>query len=134
MQFSDNDFDINFSYSTASGDLVIQATEGTNVSTSKTGHADSQVFIQASVTVTIVNLIAGTEVRIYNANTTTELDGVESSSTSFPFTYNYTGDYHVDIVLHSLNYKWQKLTNIELTSTAQSIPVSQIFDRDYENT
>ena len=132
LQFSNNDFDINFSLAT-SGDLLIQATNGTSASTYKLGNSNSTVTIENSVTVTIVNLIAGTEVRIYDFSTKNQRDGTESSNTTFEFTYNYTGDFHVDIVLHNLDYKWQKLTEILLSSSAQSIPVSQIFDRDYEN-
>jgi len=88
--------------------------------------------VQTSLSLT--NLQVNSEVRIYSAGTITELDGIESSSTSFTYDYTWTGtDILVDIVIHHQDYQYIRYTNISLGSTGLSIPIQQVFDRNYSN-
>ena len=66
---------------------------------------------------------------MYQAGTTTEVAGVENSGTTETFSINVGS---VDIVIHNLNYLYQKLFTIDTTSD-RSIPIQQQIDRQYEN-
>lgn len=85
------------------------------------------------VTLTLTGLVANSEVRIYSAGTTTELAGVENSGTTFQYSYTYAASTFVDIVIHNVGYVYQRLANLELGSANSSIPITQIFDRNYSN-
>ena len=85
------------------------------------------------VTLTLTGLVANSEVRIYSAGTTTELAGIENSGTTFQYSYTYAASTFVDIVIHNVGYIYQRLANFELGSSNASIPITQIFDRNYSN-
>lgn len=79
-------------------------------------------------------LIDNTEVRIYEAGTTTLLGGVENSSGgTFSYVYDYSPGEYVDIMLVSLGYEIIRLENVELTANGSSIPIQQRVDRNYSN-
>lgn len=80
---------------------------------------------------TVTGLQNNSEVRIYSEGTADELAGVENS-TSF-FSYNYTGSDMVDIVIHHIDYIPIRLTGLVLQNNSSSLPVQQIFDRNYSN-
>jgi len=78
------------------------------------------------------------EVEVYYENTTTsgeivELGGVENSSSSFQYLYNYTDNTYVDIVIHHLNYQYFRMDSYELPEADTSLPISQVVDRSYLN-
>jgi hypothetical protein len=74
-------------------------------------------------------LQADSEVRVYEAGTFTEIDGVENSGTSFSTSVTVPS---VDIVIFSLQYLPIKLFAIDTTSNV-ALPISQQFDRNYNN-
>lgn len=78
---------------------------------------------------TLTGLQANTEVRIYQAGTTTEIDGVENSGTTFATT---TSASSVDIVVHALGYEYQRLSGVD-TSQNLTLPIQQRADRNYSN-
>lgn len=78
---------------------------------------------------TLTGLKANSEVRIYQAGTTTEIDGVENSGTTFATT---TSESSVDIVVHALGYEYQRLNGVD-TSQNLTLPISQRVDRNYSN-
>ena len=84
-------------------------------------------------TLTLTGLVANSEVRIYTAGTTTELDGVENSGTTFAYQYEYVAATTVDIVVHKADYKHIRLEDFLLGSGDASLPIQQIFDRNYSN-
>ena len=77
----------------------------------------------------LTGLQANTEIRVYDAGTTTELAGVENSGTSFTATLVQSS---VDIVVLSLGYEYQKLKNVN-TSQNLTLPIQQRVDRSYSN-
>jgi hypothetical protein len=87
-----------------------------------------------SPTLTISGLQNPSEVRVFDAGTTTQLAGQEDV-TSGSFTWVYDPDVgSVDISILSLGYQNLRLLNVSLPSTADlTIPVQQQFDRQYEN-
>lgn len=127
--FNGNTYDI---HNTSGGSVTVNATNGTDASTFLNTGGGS-VTINNSVNLTLTGLVTGSEVRILSAGTSTELDGVESSGTSWTYTYNYTPSTFVDIVVHKEDYEYIRISNYELGSLAASIPISQRFDRNYED-
>lgn len=89
--------------------------------------------IAGQVDLTLDGLIANSEVRIYTAGTTTELDGIENSGTSFVYTYTYVASTFVDIVIHHVDYQYYRLEDVLLGSSDATLPINQIFDRNYSN-
>lgn len=129
MVFTSNEKDLWFS--AAASDLVINA-DATSSPGSYTNDSSGTVTINNSKTYTLTNLVAGSEVRIYRVSDDVELDGVESSTTSFGYSYNYAGDVAIYIIIQKTDYQWLRL-NDTLTSTDVSRVVSQRVDRDYVN-
>ena len=88
------------------------------------------VTMTLSTTLTLTGLQNNTEVRVYDQGTTTEIAGIENTSTG-SFTTGISVS-SVDIVIHALGYLNQRLTNVD-TSTDRTIPIQQTIDRQYEN-
>jgi len=85
-------------------------------------------------TLTLTGLIPNSEVRIYNAGTTTEFDpGIENSGTSYSLQYSYLPNTLVDIVVHNVSYKHYRVEDFLLSAQDASLPIAQIFDRNYSN-
>lgn len=91
-----------------------------------------------------VNIAGGapsSEVRIYEAGTTTELTGIEdviettggSKVGTFSYLYSYVPATDVDIIIHHNDYKYLRLENVTLGAGDASLPIQQIFDRNYSN-
>ena len=106
---------------------------GTGTVAYMTSDAGVQFIPPASYSFTLTGLKAGSEIRLYNASTNEEINGVESSSTSFTHTYTYTGDITMYVVIFALAYKDIRLTGLTLSNTNQSIPIQQQVDRVYSN-
>lgn len=117
----------------ASSTLQINTTNGSSISTTEPGTWNGQVDIQNTITLSVTWLVSWTEVRILQAWTTTELDWVENSWSTFDYIYNYPTWYDVDIIIHHLDYKYQRVDWVTLSSTNSSIPIQQQIDRYYNN-
>ena len=78
---------------------------------------------------TLTGLKLNTEIRIYETGTTTEIDGVENSGTTFATT---TSASSVDIIVHALGYEYQRINGVD-TSQNLTLPISQRVDRNYSN-
>lgn len=102
---------------------------GSNASIGSTPNGGTINFITPS-TITVSPLIPGTEVRIYESGTETELGGVENSTTSFSLLVQTP---NVDVVIHNEEYVYVRVDNLDMTSGDLALPVSQQFDRGYNN-
>ena len=80
-------------------------------------------------TLTLTGLQSGSLVRVYTAGTSTELAGTVSSGTSFSANISEPS---VDIVVHSLEYIYQKIVGAD-TSSNLTLPIDQEFDKNYDN-
>jgi len=108
-----------------SGTITLNITDGA-IPTYKSDGAT--VNIVASVTVTLTGLIAGTEVRVYDTGDDSEIDGVESSGTSFAFSDTAANDVYIRIF--HVDYEPADLEGFIIPATATSIPIQQRFDRN----
>lgn len=114
---------------TGTGTLDWTNTNGSNASIGSVTGGGTINFINPA-TITVSPLIAGSEVRIYDAGTANEVAGIETSGVSFSSSISVNT---VDVVVHSVNYVNIKVKNIDMTSGDVSLPISQVFDRTYEN-
>ena len=80
-------------------------------------------------TLTLTGLQLNSEIRVYQAGTTTELAGVENSGTTFSAIISVSS---VDIVVHSLGYEYQRVEGAD-TSANLTLPIQQQIDRNYRN-
>jgi hypothetical protein len=88
------------------------------------------VVFTLSTTLTLTGIEPGSEVRVYEAGTTNEVAGVESTITGTEaFGVSVSS---VDIVVHSLPELHKRIRNVD-TSTDRNIPIQQFLDRQYEN-
>lgn len=83
----------------------------------------------SNTSLTLTGLKANTEIRVFTAGTTTEIAGVENSSTSESFIISESS---VDIVIHHIDYVYQKIEGAN-TSSNLTLPIQQRLDRNYEN-
>ena len=116
---------------TSGGLVTVNVTAGDSPSPSENTGASSTT-INNTVTYTITNLVATSEVRIFKTSDDSALAGIESSGTSFAYAYTYVSDTPVYIVLQKETYEWIKY-NDTLTSSSVSQKVFQRFDRNYDN-
>ena len=113
-----------------SKDLNITNVNGSNLVADKVYNTQNgNVNIINQSVITLTGLQPNTEVRIYEVGTENEITGVE----------NVTGVYsafllvnEVDISVVSIQYENIRLENINTTSDI-SLPIQQVFDRQYEN-
>lgn len=84
-------------------------------------------------TLELTGLQAGTEVRVFDAGTTTPVAGQESVTGTFTAQIDAGAYPLVDIAILSLGYQNTRLTSIDMSAGDVSIPVQQIVDRQYAN-
>lgn len=85
------------------------------------------------VTVTLTGLKNPTEIRVFEAGTTTEISSTGSENvTSGSHSFQITAGTAVDISILSLGYQNLRLLNYSTTESA-TIPISQVIDRQYAN-
>lgn len=82
----------------------------------------------APVTLTFTPLITGSEVRLYETGTSTQIDGVESSSTSFAGTAD-AGE-NLDYKIIKPGYRDITVKNVSFAAS-QNVQVNQQVDRNY---
>ena len=109
-------------------------------------------FPPLTVAFELTGLKDGTEVRIYNASDTSDIAGVESVSggtgtgttagvtitgstdnNTFSYAYTYSTDINIIVVIVNLQFQNQYIEGLSLIDTNQSVPISQVIDRQYNN-
>lgn len=111
--------------------LTITNLNGSNVDSTKCSTAyGGTISIINPATLSLTGLQNPTEVRVYEAGTTTEVAGQEAvTSGTFSATIQVSS---VDIMLVSLGYQIVRLEGID-TSGDTTLPIQQRLDRQYEN-
>ena len=119
-------------YNNSGGAVTLNISGGGSVPSYRNG-TSATTSIVAAASVTLTGLIAGTEVRAYlgtNPATATEIDGIESSTTSFTFSQSVAGQTGY-IQIFNVNYQ-PVFLSITYSGSDVSIPVQQIADRNYQ--
>ena len=87
--------------------------------------------VAVSNTLSLTNLKPDTEVRIYASGTTTELAGVENSTTSFSWSFSTVQN--IDIAIHNVQYEYIRYENFALVNSDMTVPIQQRIDRNFIN-
>lgn len=113
------------------GTLTVTNLNGANVDSTQCypSRGGSVVVVNPAV-LTLNGLQNPTEVRVYEAGTTTELAGEENVTTGEFSTTIQTSS--VDIVIAALEYQNIRLLDVD-TSQDLTLPIQQRFDRNYSN-
>ena len=127
--FNLDDWDMVVDGCTYTGDITTTGTITLSNSGLIVGTATDSVGTTAVTTLNLTGLQANSEVRVFEAGTTTEVAGVENSGTTF--TANISAS-SVDIVIHNIAYEYQKIEGAD-TSANLTLPIQQRFDRSYQN-
>lgn len=112
------------------------STAGAGISGWQPWHFNIAVDIEQEFqpTLTITGLKNPSEVRIFDAGTTTELAGQENVTTgSFEWVFDPAVYPDVDISILALSYQNIRFTNFALSMADVTIPVQQQVDRQYAN-
>jgi hypothetical protein len=120
------------------GDVIVQVLGGDTPTSGAYSKRPGGIDIQNSVTLTLTDIVVGSEVRLYKSDPTgtfpTELAGTESEDDgTFQYIYNFTGNFDADIVVLNTGYVYFRQNNNTLTDNAATIKINQVFDRNYEN-
>ena len=91
---------------------------------------DANGTIVPDSVLTLIGLQVNSEIRVYTAGTTTEIAGVENSGTTFADATIAVDS--VDVVVLNLQYLAIKIKNVD-TSSDVTLPIQQVFDRQYKN-
>jgi hypothetical protein len=82
------------------------------------------------ITLTLTGLVPGSDIVVLNAGTTTERINVDANpGSTYSYVYSTTGN--VDIGIFKAGYVPFYIRNYPLASTAASLPVAQVVDRNY---
>ena len=100
-------------------------------------HIAAQIDVEPKLVpvLSITGLKPNSEVRIFDANTTTEVAGSEDIDTG-TFTWEFDPTEHpsgIDISIVSLGYQNMRITGVSLPLADVTIPVQQQIDRQYAN-
>jgi hypothetical protein len=117
-------------YNDSGGHVTINVTDG-DTPTYRNG-SGATTTVNNNVSVTLTGLVNPTEVRVYTANTTTELAGQEDVTTG-SFAFSLQAGLVVDIRIYSVTYEPEFIEDFTIPSSAATIPVNQRFDRTYRN-
>jgi hypothetical protein len=130
--FSGNTKDIYWE-APASSPLTISKTAGANPSTYTATNSNTVTF-SAAYTLTLTNLITGTQVTITNASTDAELQNTTVGGTGI-VTYVHGGGTTVNILVVHLNYdpNVSSIYDLLLPNSDSSIKFSQLDDNNYSN-
>ena len=127
--FDLDDWDMVVDGATYTGDITTTGTITLSNGGLIIGTATDSTGTTTVTTLTLTGLQTNSEVRVYDAGTTTEIAGVENSGASFSANIEASS---VDIVIHSLGYEYQKVEGAD-TSANLTLPIQQRLDRNYQN-
>lgn len=118
-------------YNDSGGAVTLNITGG-GTPTVRNGSGASTT-VNNNVSVTITGLQNPSEVRVFNAGTTTERSGTGAENVTFgSHTFSLPSGTAVDISILSLGYQNKRFLNYSTTTDA-SFPASQVIDRQYIN-
>jgi hypothetical protein len=122
-------------YNNSGGAITLNVTGGTTPSVRNGASASTTVV--ATVSITLTGMKDDSEVRIYSAGTTTEIDGIENATDGTTdnrsFTFSVTPGEDIDIRVFNLNWISDDITTFTVPSNNAEIPIAQRIDRVYAN-
>jgi len=115
-----------------SGTVTINLVDCTGITPDGYKTAGATVVIQATVTHTVTGLATGSRVVWIRQSDGAELENLVESSGVAAYSYNYVSDVDVWVQILSLT-KLNKIVDVTLGNSDQTLPASQADDRFYNN-
>lgn len=112
--------------------ITITISGGGNQPSIRNVNTGSTTTVEAKTQVTLTNLVNGTEVRVYDAGTNVEIAGVELV-TGNSFSFQDDSGNVVYIRIFKEDYRPADFDSYTIPASDISIPVSQVFDRNFTN-
>jgi len=132
-----NDSTIHVKRTSGTVTITIAGSNGTPASNITYRSDGATVVIQQTVNVTFDKMKDNTEVRIYAAGTSTELAGIENATAGSPddrsFTASIGAGTSVDYWIFNVSYIPILVKAFTWPSTAQTLDIQQVVDRNYSN-
>tara|TARA_R110000772_G_scaffold5691_2_gene20360 strand:+ start:13098 stop:14684 length:1587 start_codon:yes stop_codon:yes gene_type:complete len=124
-------------YNNSGGLVTINVGSPGDTPTYRNGTAATTV-VNNNITVTLTGIKDGTEVRVYDTGTQSELAGIESATggggiDDREFAFSLGAALVVDIVVHNIDYEYLRLDAFTIPGSNSSVPIQQRFDRNYSN-
>lgn len=93
----------------------------------------ARLYSQAETfTLTLDDLVTGSDIVILEAGTTTPLSNVDANAgTTYDYVYDWTIDFDVDICIYKAGYVPYIIRGFTLSNADGSIPIGQVVDRNY---
>jgi hypothetical protein len=112
--------------------LTITNLNGSNLDVAKCSTAyGGAIQVVNPATLSLTGLQDNTEIRVYEAGTTTEVAGVENSSGgTFSASIQVSS---VDVVIHALGFLADRIEGVDMSSGDVALPIQQRVDRQYAN-
>lgn len=118
-------------YNNSGGAVTLNIAGGGDTPTVRNGSGASTT-VNSGATLTLTGLIAGSDIVILDAGTTTERVNVDSNAgTTYAYNYTATGD--VDIGVFKTGYVPLYVRGFTLTTSDATLPIAQAVDRGYLN-
>ena len=138
---SDPGAELLFNPTTGTGDLTLNVLGGGS-NLNFINRSTGTVTINNNIQVTLTGMKDFTEVRVLDVTTPSnpiELAGIENvvsasvGANDNDFSFSQPAGTFVDIVVHALNFEYQRISNFEVPTAATEIPIQQRADRNYSN-
>lgn len=117
-------------YNNSGGAVTINVVGTGDTPTIRNG-TGATTTVNANVSITLTGLVEGSEVRVFNAGTATEIAGQETVNAG-EFQFSVGAGVTVDISILAISYQNLRIKNFSTTSDT-SVPVQQQVDRQYDN-
>lgn len=118
-------------YNNSGGAVTLNITGGGDTPTVRNGTGASTT-VNGGATLTLTGLIAGSDIVILDAGTTTERVNVDANAGT-TYAYNYTATGNVDIGVFKTGYVPLYVRGFTLTTSDATLPIAQAVDRGYLN-
>lgn len=125
-----NDAAIWFNPTGGTGDLVLNASGGNITAGNIRNSSSGSVTVNNNVNVTLTGLVNPTEVRVYTL-AGVELQGQEDVTTG-TYIISQSAGTVVDIRIYATSYLPADIENFTIPSSNTSLPIQQVFDRNYQ--
>lgn len=117
----------------ASAAVVVQVPAGLTTSTSTAGGSITVESAAVEYTLTLTGLLADSEVRLYRDSDDVELAGVESSGTTWSYTYEYGGSAVAATLVIFKESRAPIRLPLSLGAGSTTLPIQQQLDRVFSN-
>jgi len=112
--------------------LTINVGAGKSTPTYYNTGAGSVSVVSGQVSLTITGLVAGSDVVLLVAGTTTPIVNIDANAgTSYTYSYTYAAGTYIDVGVFKAGYVAKYVRNYLLSDVNSSLPIEQIVDRAY---